>query len=166
MKRTVRYLAAAAAVGLFAGTFAASPATADKPVEETVTLTTSEYFGAYYEGDAAFNACTGEVLPTIRVDMTPRNHYMHPNTWVSTHGKRAVNVDDETGYSLSGTDKVTFNFVSGNFSWVLNDTWTAPDGEVFKLHMVLTDIGHTPDFPDMYLLKGHSLGGETILPTP
>lgn len=166
MKWPARRFAVSVAVLLSFGVVAASPAAADQPVEETFPLSTAVDFEAYFEGGAAFNACTGEFLPEIVVDSTAANHFGHPNNYVSAQGKRTVNQFDTTGFTLKGTDRVQFNFISGNFSWVVNDTWTSPDGETFKLHMVLKDRGNTSDFPDAYTFSGHCLNGPTVLPAP
>lgn len=164
MRSSVRFLVLWAAVVSF-GFAAAVPAAADRPVELTATVTTEEFFGAYLYPGAAFNACTGEYLPEIAVDITALNHESHPNTYVSVHGTRAVNADDPSGYTLRGADRVVFSYVNERFSWVVNDTWTSPDGARFMLHMRVFDDGTTPEFPDGYSFTGHCLGGETILPS-
>ena len=62
MKRTVRYLAAAAALGLFAGAFAASPATAkpdQKPINAKMELTLNLF---QCPDDGPFLTWTGTVI--------------------------------------------------------------------------------------------------------
>ena len=160
MKRLVQSIAiAAVASASFAG-LTAAPVAADRPADDTVTLSTADDFMVYEYGGTAFNACTGELLPEVLVDIRGRNHFGHPMNFVSI-GTRTTNADDATGYTVRGTDRIVVN--AHGFSWVVNDMWHGPNGERFKLELREFDRWDTPEV-DAYSFTGHCLGGETVLP--